>query len=59
VATLLRWHRDGADVQALLPALSAQLGHNDPSSTYWYVTGVPELFCLVSERVQAARTGRA
>jgi integrase/recombinase XerD len=58
VATLLRWHRAGADVQALLPALSAQLGHNDPSSTYWYMTGVPELFCVVSERVQAARTAR-
>lgn len=59
VATLLRWHRAGADVQALLPALSAQLGHHDPNSTYWYVTGVPELFSLVSERVQAARAERA
>ncbi len=59
VATLLRWHRAGADVQALLPALSAQLGHSGPAATYWYMTGVPELFCLVSERVQTARTERA
>jgi integrase len=36
VATLIRWHRAGQDVQALLPALSAQLGHVDPASTYWY-----------------------
>jgi integrase/recombinase XerD len=36
VATLVRWHRTGQDVQALLPALSAQLGHVDPASTYWY-----------------------
>jgi integrase/recombinase XerD len=36
VATLLGWHRAGLDVQALLPALSAQLGHVDPASTYWY-----------------------
>ena len=56
VATLIRWHRTGEDVQALLPALSAQLGHSDPASTYWYLTAVPELLALASERVQAART---
>lgn len=55
VATLLRWHRTAQDVQALLPALSAQLGHVDPTSTYWYLTAVPELLALASERVQAAR----
>ena len=55
VATLIRWHRTGQDVQALLPALSAQLGHVDPASTYWYLTAVPELLALASARVQAAR----
>jgi integrase len=55
VATLLRWHRTGQDVQALLPALSAQLGHVNPASTYWYLTAVPELLALASQRVQAAR----
>jgi hypothetical protein len=55
VATLLRWHRTGQDVQALLPALSAQLGHIDPGSTYWYLTAVPELLAVAAERVQAAR----
>jgi len=55
VATLIRWHRTGHDVQALLPALSAQLGHVDPASTYWYLTAVPELLALASARVQAAR----
>ena len=57
VATLIRWHRTGQDVQALLPALSAQLGHVDPASTYWYLTAVPELLALASKRVQAARKG--
>jgi len=57
VATLIRWHRTGQDVQALLPALSAQLGHVDPASTYWYLTGVPELLALANERVRAAREG--
>jgi integrase len=55
VATLMRWHRNGQDVQALLPALSAQLGHVDPASTYWYLTAVPELLALASQRTQAAR----
>ena len=57
VATLIRWHRTGQDVQALLPALSAQLGHVDPASTYWYLTGVPELLALANERVRATREG--
>jgi integrase len=55
VATLLRWHRTGQDVQALLPALSAQLGHVDPASTYWYLTAVPELLAIASARVQTMR----
>ena len=36
VGTLLRWYRDGGDVQARLPLLSTYLGHVRPSSTYWY-----------------------
>ena len=36
VATLARWHADGADAQARLPALATYLGHVQPSSTYWY-----------------------
>lgn len=55
VATLLGWHRAGLDVQALLPALSAQLGHVDPASTYWYLTAVPELLAVASERARASR----
>jgi hypothetical protein len=33
---LLRWYRDGGDVQARLPLLSTYLGHINPASTYWY-----------------------
>ena len=57
VATLVRWYRTGQNVQALLPALSAQLGHVDPASTYWYLTGVPELLALANARVGATREG--
>jgi integrase/recombinase XerD len=31
VTTLLRWYRDGGDVQSRLPLLSAYLGHADPT----------------------------
>jgi integrase/recombinase XerD len=33
VATMLDWYRDGGNVQARLPLLSAWLGHADPKST--------------------------
>ena len=36
VAALRDWHRGGLDVEALLPVLSAYLGHLAPANTYWY-----------------------
>lgn len=36
VTTILRWYRDGTDVDAAMPALSAWLGHSNPRDTYWY-----------------------
>jgi integrase/recombinase XerD len=36
VATLLDWCRDGGEVAARMPLLSAYLGHADPAGTYWY-----------------------
>jgi integrase/recombinase XerD len=36
VSTLIRWYREGADVQARLPQPSTWLGHADPKWTYWY-----------------------
>ncbi len=47
---LLGWYRDGADVQANLPLLSTYLGHSNPSSTYWYLSAVPELLALAAAR---------
>jgi integrase/recombinase XerD len=43
VNTLLGWHRDGADVAAMMPVLSTYLGHTHPANTYWYLTATPEL----------------
>jgi integrase/recombinase XerD len=52
VTTLLDWYRDGADVQARLPLLSAYLGHSHPSSTYWYLQAAPELLALAATRLE-------
>jgi len=51
VATLRDWYRDGADVQARLPVLSAMLGHVAPAATYWYLTATPDLLALAAQRL--------
>lgn len=43
VRTILAWHEAGEDVNALLPALSAYMGHKKFADTYWYLTATPEL----------------
>src|ERR1035441_10650208 len=53
VATLLGWHRSGADVQARMPQLSAYLGHSDPRHTYSYMSAAPELLAVAAGRLQA------
>jgi integrase len=52
VATLLDWYRDGADVAARMPLLSAYLGHASPASTYWYLQAAPELLALAARRLE-------
>lgn len=52
VTTLLDWYRDGADVAARLPWLSAYLGHHDPRSTYWHLSAAPELLALAADRLE-------
>jgi integrase len=43
VNTLLRWYREGADVERHLPTLATYLGHAHVTDTYWYLTATPEL----------------
>ncbi len=52
VATLLDWYRDGVDVAARMPLLSAYLGHTSPASTYWYLQAAPELLGLAAQRLE-------
>ncbi|MGB8020917.1 MAG: tyrosine-type recombinase/integrase [Candidatus Nanopelagicales bacterium] len=55
VRTLLRWYRDGLDVEALLPRLSTYLGHREPRFTYQYLTATPELLGHAAARLDAAQ----
>jgi integrase/recombinase XerD len=52
VTTLIEWYRDGADVAARMPLLSAYLGHSRPASTYWYLQAAPELLGLAAGRLE-------
>ena len=54
VRTLVRWYREGKDVERELPKLSTFLGHVHVADTYWYLQAVPELLQLAAERA----TGR-
>jgi len=54
--TLLQWYRDGGDVAARMPRLTTYLGHADPKSTYWYLTGTPELLAVAADRLEADLT---
>jgi len=53
-ATLEDWYRSGVDVQPRLPLLSTYLGHIDPASTYWYLSGKPELLALAATRLESS-----
>ena len=57
VNTLLGWYRDGRDVQARMPALSAYLGHAGPAATYWYLSATPELLALAAGRLETTPGG--
>ena len=54
VETLLRWYRDGIDVERHLPRLTTYLGHARVSDTYWYLTVTPELMQLAARRLDRA-----
>lgn len=59
VRTLLGWYRMGVNVDARMPLLSTYLGHSNPENTYWYLSAVPELLFLASERLEHVEEGRS
>jgi integrase/recombinase XerD len=52
VRTLTDWHQAGLDVERQLPLLSTYLGHVNPSSTYWYLSAVPQLLSVAASRLE-------
>jgi len=46
----VHWYEDGADVDRKILALATYLGHAKATDTYWYVSAVPELMALTSQR---------
>jgi len=53
VHRLLRWYREGENVQAKLPLLSASLGHVDIASTQVYLDMIPDLLEQVHLRFES------
>ena len=51
IGTLLRWYREGLDVEQQTPRLATYLGHVHVSDTYWYLTATPELLQLAARRL--------
>jgi integrase len=52
VQTLVRWYRQGEDVERRLPILSTYLGHSHVTDTYWYLTSTPELLGAAGKRME-------
>ena len=50
VHALVRWYRDGIDIQNKLPVLAAYMGHVSIVSTEYYLPFVPELRVEVSNQ---------
>lgn len=49
---LIRWYREGIDVQSRLPHLALYMGHVSIVSTAYYLKWVPSLAALASERFE-------
>lgn len=55
VEVLLRWYREGGDVERHLPELSTYLGHVKVSDTYYYLSATPELLQLAMNRLESTQ----
>ena len=52
VRRLQLWHESGASIDQAMFWLCTYLGHAKISSTYWYLTGVPELMNIVGTKFE-------
>lgn len=51
-SVLIKWYRNGDDVERCLPKLSAYLGHVETRDTYWYLSACPALMNEATERLK-------
>jgi integrase len=49
---LLAWYDAGKPIDGCIDQLSAYLGHVKVTDTYWYLTGLPELFAIAGQRFE-------
>jgi integrase len=52
VNRLLKWVSEGENMDRKIYALSVYLGHAQVTDTYWYLSAVPALLAVVSERFE-------
>ena len=53
VQALLRWYRQGADVQSNLPKLALYMGHVSIVSTAYYLKWMPDIAAAANDRFEA------
>jgi len=56
VRRLLKWYEEGANLDQKILALTTYLGHVQVTDTYWYLSAVPELLAIVSEKFESFAT---
>jgi integrase/recombinase XerD len=59
IETLLRWYRQGEQINRRMPVLSTYLGHGNVSGTYWYLGSTPELIVAASKLIETRWKGLA
>ena len=52
VRRILSWYQEGVDIDRKIASLSTYLGHVKVTSTYWYLTAVPELLAVCAARFE-------
>lgn len=49
---LITWYQEKVNVEQMIPFLSTYLGHVKVSDTYWYITGIPELLKIATDKFE-------
>lgn len=53
VRRILLWQANGVDIDQAMLSLSTYVGHTKVTSTYWYLTAVPELMARAAARFES------